>query len=139
MPYRSCTTCVSARRGLIHRFTRSPCAALLAPPAWRPSCDEAELSIYNKLKAKGIPNLPDIICAGDIRDGDTFQTTLNDTVASERNHARARPNKPIRGMVHHRIVSRLLIPLTSVRNAKELLLVGRDILTSKISSLIRAA
>ena len=107
--------------------------------SWRPSCDEAELSIYNKLKAKGIPNLPDIICAGDIRDGGALKNTLNDTVASERNHARARPNKPIRGMVHHRIVSRLLIPLTSVRNAKELLLVGRDILTSKISSLIRAA
>ena len=98
--------------------------------SWRPSRNESELSIYNKLKAKGIPNLPEIICAGDIQDGPTLQSTSNDSVYSERNH-HTQPTKPIHRMVHHRIVSRLLIPLTSVQNAKELLLVGRDVLNSK--------
>ena len=34
-------------------------------------------------------------------------------------------------MIRHRIVSELLIPLTSVRSPRELLLVGRDILMGK--------
>ena len=106
--------------------------------SWRPGCSESELSIYNKLKAKGVPNLPDIICAGDIQDGTALQSTLNDSVASERNHRRAQPKKPIHCMVHHRMVSQLLIPLTSVRNAKELLLVGRDIMNSKSLRFLRS-
>ena len=100
--------------------------------SWRPTCTESEISIYHKLKAKGVPNLPDIVCAGDILDEGVHQGTLNDSLLSDCNDSFwARPTKTIRHMVHHRIVSGLLIPLTSVRNARELLLVGRDILTSE--------
>ena len=100
--------------------------------SWRPTCTESEISIYHKLKAKGVPNLPDIVCAGDILDEGARQGTSNDSLLSDCNASSwARPTKPIRHMVHHRIVSGLLIPLTSVRNARELLLVGRDILTSE--------
>ena len=101
--------------------------------SWRPADDDSELSVYNQLKAKGVPNLPEIICAGDILCDAASQDSLNSTVLSDlHDHTWARPTKPIHHMIHHRIVSVLLIPLTSVRNARELLLVGRDILTSKL-------
>ena len=99
--------------------------------SWRPSCSESEISVYHKLKARGVQNLPEIIYAGDIRDGSGLQSTLNDSVLFGNDHSWFRPTKPIRNMVHHRIVSELLIPITSVQNAKELLLVGKDILIGK--------
>ena len=103
--------------------------------SWRPSCSESELSIYHKIKARGVPNLPDIVCAGDILTGASHQSTLNDTMLSDYNdHSWARPTKPIRHMIHHRMVSRLLIPITTIRDARELLLVGRDILNSECFS-----
>ena len=99
--------------------------------SWRPSCAESELSIYGKIKARGVPHLPEIFHAGDIYDGAISQETLNDTVLSGDDHSWARPTKTIRHMVHHRIVLELLIPLTSVQTPKELLLVGKDILIGK--------
>ena len=104
--------------------------------SWRASSKESEISIYRKLKAKGIPNLPEIFYAGDICDGSILQSTLNDSVLSEGSHPWARPTKPIRHMIHHRIVSELLIPFTSVGTPRELLLVGRDVLTGSPFSLI---
>ena len=103
--------------------------------SWRPSCSESELSIYHKIKTRGVPNLPDIVCAGDILTEALPQSTLNDTMISgHSDYSWARPTKPIRHMIHHRIVSRLLIPITAIRDARELLLVGRDILSSEYPS-----
>ena len=103
--------------------------------SWRPSCSESELSIYHKIKARGVPNLPDIVCAGDILTGVSHQDTLNDTILSGHDdHSWARPTKSIRHMIHHRMVSRILIPITTIRDARELLLVGRDILNSEYPS-----
>ena len=103
--------------------------------SWRPSCSESEFSIYHKIKERGVPNLPDIVCAGDILTEASHQDTLNDTmISSHSDHSWARSTRPIRHMIHHRIVSRLLIPITAIRDARELLLVGRDILSSEYPS-----
>lgn len=100
---------------------------------WRPDSKEPEASIYYKLKAKGVPNLPDIRCAGDVLVDSWPQETMNDTLLSEPDtEFWRRPTDVIHHMIHHRIVAEVLIPLERVENAKDLLLVGRDILISKI-------
>ena len=48
--------------------------------SWRPSSCESEISVYNELKARGIPHLPEVLHAGDICDEATPQSTLNDSV-----------------------------------------------------------
>ncbi|KAK7688378.1 hypothetical protein QCA50_008751 [Cerrena zonata] len=99
--------------------------------SWRQSSYEPETSIYYDLKDKGVPNLPDIRCAGDVLVGSTVQETVNDTLLSDpSSKSWRRLTNTIHHMIHHRIVSNLLIPLDYVENAKELLLVGRDALNA---------
>ncbi|KAK7688395.1 hypothetical protein QCA50_008768 [Cerrena zonata] len=99
--------------------------------SWRPSSDASEASIYYDLKAKGVPNLPDIILTGDVQVGPIVQETMNDTLLSDPStKSWRRSTDTIHHMIHHRIVSGLLIPLEYVENAKELLLVGRDTLNA---------
>ena len=103
---------------------------------WRPSSSESEVSVHRRLKAKGVPNLPDIACGGDVSVSGIIQETIDDTILA---HPEAdswlRPlaNGTIQHMIHHRIVSGILIPLDHVKNAKDLLLTGRDVLKSMIS------
>ncbi|KAK7688372.1 hypothetical protein QCA50_008745 [Cerrena zonata] len=99
--------------------------------SWRQSSSESEASIYYELKDKGVQNLPDILCAGDVLVGSTIQETVNDTLLSDSStESWRRSTDTIHHMIHHRIVSGLLIliPLDYAENAKELLLVGRDVL-----------
>ncbi|KAK7688397.1 hypothetical protein QCA50_008770 [Cerrena zonata] len=99
--------------------------------SWRPSSDVSEATIYYDLKDKGVPNLPDIRRTGDVRVGSIVQETMNDTLLSDPNtNTWRRLTDTIRHMIHHRIVSGLLIPLDYAENAKELLLVGRDTLNA---------
>ena len=101
---------------------------------WRPASVESEVSIYYKLRARGVSNLPDIICAGDVSDGKHIQQTLNDSLISRRRTlVWIRPTAKIQHRIHHRIVSEMLIPLDSIENARELLIVGRDILNGMYS------
>lgn len=101
--------------------------------SWRSSEDDSEASIYYDLKDKGVSNLPDIRRTGDVRVGSTVQDTMNDTLLSDpTTKSWRRSTDTIHHMIHHRIVSGLLIPLEYVENAKELLLVGRDVLNSEV-------
>ena len=62
--------------------------------------------------------------------------TTNDTLFSDPGvDSWVRPTMPVRPMIHHRIVSGLLIPLQYAENAKDLLLVGRDVLNGDFSSI----
>lgn len=107
---------------------------------WRPDSVESEASVYYGLKARGVPNLPNIRCAGDVLVGATLQETINDALLSDRNtNSWRRPTGHIHHMIHHRIVAELLIPLNGVENARELLLVGRDVLNSEFTSRSPAA
>ena len=104
---------------------------------WRPDTAESETSIYNKLKAKGLPNLPDIICSGDVSVNGKPQETFNDTLVSKRKTlVWMRFTNKIPHRIHHRIVAEILIPFANIENARQLLLVGRDILTGTSRSLI---
>ncbi|KAK7688394.1 hypothetical protein QCA50_008767 [Cerrena zonata] len=99
--------------------------------SWRPSSGDSEASIYYNLKDRGVPNLPEIRRTGDVRVGSIVQETMNDTLLSDPStKSWRRSTDTIRHMIHHRIVSGLLIPLEYVENAKELLLVGRDVLNA---------
>lgn len=101
--------------------------------SWRPDSSESEASIYYELKAKGVPNLPDVRCAGDILVDSCTQETVNDTVLSDPGtECWRQPTGTIHHMIHVRIVAGLLIPFDYVENARELLLVGRDALYGMI-------
>ena len=96
---------------------------------WRPDSIESETSMYYKLRAKGVSNLPDIIRAGDVSFEEQVQHTSNDRLISKQKPpAWMRPNSRIRRRIHHRIVAEMLIPLDNIQSVRELLLVGRDIL-----------
>lgn len=105
---------------------------------WRVDSTESEASIYYDLKDRGVPNLPHIECAGDVLFETRIQETANDTLLSDPSaDSWRRPTLLIQNMVHHRIVSGVLIPLDHLENVRELLLVGRDILNSEIFYLNR--
>ena len=88
--------------------------------------------IYRHLRATGVPNLPKVIHAGDVKTAECVQETVNHTLLSDpRAKSWRRPTDHIRHMIHFRLVSELLIPLESVESAEDLLLVGRDILHSE--------
>ena len=95
---------------------------------WRPENSESESSLYAHLKDSGVPNLPEVICGGDVYFGDDIQQTTNDSLATAR---WVRPVFMVRRMVHHRIVQELLIPLSCIEDEKSLLRVGRDIMECK--------
>lgn len=100
--------------------------------SWRPSFAESETSVIANLKAKGVPNLPDIRHGGDVLFETATQETLNDTLRFDPSTEPWRwKTNIIHHMVHCRIVSRLLIPLDEVKDARELLSVGRDVLLSE--------
>ena len=107
---------------------------------WRNASCESETSIYFDLRAKNVPNLPDVVCAGDVKSARCVQETENDTLNDDPEAASwRRLTEDIRHMIHHRIVSGLLIPLENLENAKDLLLVGRDVLCSKSSIILPSA
>ena len=135
------------------RFTRGFFAVPVSPPSdrtapvvvgdqkgklfwlkdcWRPATHESEYAIYMDLKAKNVPNLPEVICGGDVCFGDDVQQSQNDAILADRRAVWVRPtSKALRHMVHHRIVQGLLIPLECVDSAKDLVYAGRDILECK--------
>ena len=96
--------------------------------SWRPIRDKPELMIFADLKKKGVPNLPDVICGGDIFSDGKRQETRNDLYWIDPDATWLRPVTDLRHMIHHRIVQKLLIPLNQVESARELLRVGRDVL-----------
>ena len=100
---------------------------------WRPASGDSEIEIYRELKAKGVPNLPDIKCAGDVSFNNQVQESTNDSLLSDGMAGSwSWSTTKIRRMIHHRIVSEILIPLECVENAGDLLRVGRDILHGKV-------
>ena len=85
--------------------------------------------MYRYLKEKDVENIPAIKCMGDVFDGTTRQETLNDSLCHDKKADQwRRPVHVIPHMIHYRIVTELLIPIGEVQDARELLLVGRDIL-----------
>ena len=99
---------------------------------WRSNSVESEASIYRHLKLMGVEGLPVIRCAGDVLCGGTVQESLNDTLLDDPETSSWRtPTHIIYHMIHYRLVSELLIPLHMVEDARELLLVGRDILNGE--------
>ncbi|KAK7688371.1 hypothetical protein QCA50_008744 [Cerrena zonata] len=103
---------------------------------WRSASCVSELAMYHLLKNNRVPNLPHIRHAGDVKDGTCFQETTNDTLLSEKTaESWRRPTNITRHLIHLRIILELLIPLEEVENAKDLLLVGRDVMeTFKITN-----
>ncbi|KAK7688398.1 hypothetical protein QCA50_008771 [Cerrena zonata] len=95
---------------------------------WRPANGESESSIYRYLAEKNVPNLPEIICGGDVSMDGEIQETENDSFLTNPNAIWRRPTGEIQHMIHHRIVQGLLIPLWYAESAKELLRAGRDAL-----------
>ncbi|KAK7688404.1 hypothetical protein QCA50_008777 [Cerrena zonata] len=97
---------------------------------WRPANGESESSIYRYLAEKNVPNLPEVVCGGDVEMDGEIQETENDSFLTDPNAIWRRPTGEIQHMVHHRIVQGLLIPLWYAESAKELLRAGRDALTT---------
>ena len=141
-PYTSTT--VKVREGL--RSTTTHTTTRSTPPkgvlfwlrdSWRSSLAESETTILNDLKTNNVPNIPEIRHGGDVQVGTTTQETLNDTLRFESSaQSWIRPTLIIHHMVHCRIVHRLLIPLGEVKNARELVLVGRDILIGQYALVV---
>ncbi|KAK7688400.1 hypothetical protein QCA50_008773 [Cerrena zonata] len=87
--------------------------------SWRSNSSQSEASMYYELKTRGVPNLPDIKCAGDILVGSCTQETTNDILLSDSNtKSWRRPTDVISHMVHIRLVSGILIPLEHIRTQK---------------------
>ena len=100
--------------------------------SWRADFTESEPTLLAYLKSKKVPNLPDVRHGGDVCFKTVTQETLNDTLRSDPSAKSWKSrNNIIHHMLHCRIVTKLLIPLGSVRDAQELLSVGRDVLLSK--------
>lgn len=98
---------------------------------WRPASGESESDMYRHLKESNVPNLPEIICGGDVIVDGEVQETDNDSLLTDPDATWRRPTAIIRPMVHHRIVQGLLIPLDYVEDAQVTLRAGRDVLESK--------
>ena len=97
---------------------------------WRSDQVESEASIYRRLKAGNVRNIPNILCMGDVLQDGVVQETFNDTLLDDEDaDSWRRPVHIIYHMVHYRLVSELLIPINCVEDAEDLLLVGRDILS----------
>ena len=70
---------------------------------------------------------------GDVVVGGILQETVNDTLLrDESTQEWRRPVHLIHHMIHYLVVTELLIPLDAIKDAKELLLVGRIIVNSKL-------
>ncbi|KAI0079069.1 hypothetical protein K474DRAFT_725682 [Panus rudis PR-1116 ss-1] len=96
---------------------------------------EREADVYDELKKYGIPNIPAVLCAGDVHcDGEPEQTitdSFKQTLSSQyTKHAhKVRPT-----LIHHRVVQELVWPMSAVDNAKELVQAMRDVLESIIEA-----
>ena len=139
------------------RFTRGFFAVPVSPPAiltnekppvlvgqkgkfywlkdcWRPAIFESEYEIYTDLKAHDVPNIPEVICGGDVRFGGHVQQSKNATYLVNPQATWIRPtSRALRPMIHHRIVEGLLIPFECIDNAEDLVRASRDITECKLS------
>ena len=103
---------------------------------WRSDQVESEASIYRRLKKKNVRNIPNIFCMGDVLEDGVVQETLNDTLLDDEDaDSWRRPVHIVHHMIHYRLVSELLVPISSVEDVEDLLLVGRDILNGKFVEL----
>ncbi|KAI0079083.1 hypothetical protein K474DRAFT_1618198 [Panus rudis PR-1116 ss-1] len=106
--------------------------------AWRTADSdlEKESDIYNDLKEHSVSFIPSVICAGDVFcNGKPQRTTtgmFSVTIPSIKGAKISR--KSMRKYVHHRVVQNLAFPLSTVRNARELIQVVRDALQSLIEA-----
>ena len=103
---------------------------------WRSIRGDSETEKYSHLKNTGVPNLPELLCGGDVLTDDELQETENDSLVRYHGVSWTSPASPLQHMVHHRLVQGLLIPLWYVESAKELLRAGRDALESRCSKFV---
>lgn len=95
---------------------------------------KSEAEVYEFLKSRNIPNIPEVIYAADVcgPDGKIQETFLDQFVLKIA--PTVKPFGHLRGHIHCRIVQQLAFPLSSFRTSKELVTVLRDALISELAS-----
>ncbi len=89
----------------------------------------SESEAYERLEGHGVPHLPTVIAAADVMDPTgIYQRTLTQDFAA---HAWCRPHDSLRLLVHHRVIQELALPLSMVRNSKQLVKAIRDALVGE--------
>ncbi len=89
----------------------------------------SEREAYEQLKGHGVPHLPTVIAAADVMDlTGNYQRTLTQDFAG---HSWCRPHDSLRLLVHHRVVQELALPLSMVRNSKQLVKAIRNALVGE--------
>lgn len=98
---------------------------------WRPANNDSELTMYDYLREKNVPNLPEVICGGDVLEDEKAQEMENDLLLTDPSVVWRRPTTDVQHRIHYRIIQGLLIPLWHAESARELLRAGRDVLESE--------
>ena len=93
---------------------------------WRWIHSEPEPKKHQHLKSMGVPNLPELVCGGDIVVDGELQETENAHFSHDPSIALVPSSATVQRMVHHRLVQGLLIPLWYIESARELIRAGCD-------------
>ncbi|KAI0073809.1 hypothetical protein K474DRAFT_1677617 [Panus rudis PR-1116 ss-1] len=99
---------------------------------------QKESESYKELKEHGVPHIPEVLSAGDVFTGSQPQQTYTQQVLHMRGIRLSNPPKSLAPHIHHRIVQQLGLPLTSVRDARELVQVMRDALQALVEGYVEA-
>ncbi|KAI0079079.1 hypothetical protein K474DRAFT_1659558 [Panus rudis PR-1116 ss-1] len=133
-----------------------PSKLVFIKDTWRVDGDDADIEnvVYADLAAHGVPHLPVVICGGDVcwefvendagevvgmqKNSDGVQETITQLLAnaSKKDVPWRRSCNSLRTLVHNRTVFELLYPIESVRDAKELVQVVRDLMKTAIDSYV---
>ncbi len=89
----------------------------------------SESEAYEHLKGHDVPHLPTIIAAADVMDltGNPQRTVTQDFA----DHSWCLPHDSFRLLVHHRVMQELALPLSMVRNSKQLVQAIRNALVGE--------
>lgn len=108
--------------------------------------------VYSDLESDGVPQLPDVMCGGDVcwefeedeegnvagmrKSNDGAQETITQFWAGrpQKDVPWRRKGSALRKLVHHRIAHDMLYPIDTVQNAEELVQAIRDMIESKLAS-----
>ncbi|KAI0073812.1 hypothetical protein K474DRAFT_1710404 [Panus rudis PR-1116 ss-1] len=105
----------------------------------RHSCDSpAESDLLDKLEDLEIPHVPVSFTASDVYTEGQAQVTKSHLLSNARSSKWRRPCQVCGMLVHHRIVQQLSFPLSTVKDARELVQVVRDALQALIDAYMKA-
>ncbi|KAI0074804.1 hypothetical protein K474DRAFT_1665003 [Panus rudis PR-1116 ss-1] len=107
---------------------------------WRvPSSQvQKESESYKELEEHDVPHIPSVVSAGDVYTGSRVQRSQTQRVLRMKNIQLVDPPTSLPQHIHHRVVQQLGLPLSSVRNARELVQVMRDALEALIDGYTNA-